>query len=148
MIYNKKQKTEIVDLICKHIENNKGSLRSALELENTPSSATFYKWIQEDKNKLKQYAHACNVRADLIFDEMLDIADDGSNDFMLNRNGDEVLNGEHVQRSKLRIDARKWALSKMNPKKYGDKLDVTTGDKSLNKRPSFVFINKSNEPRD
>jgi hypothetical protein len=35
-----------------------------------------------------------------------------------------VLNGEHVQRSRLRLDARKWALSKMAPKKYGDKLEL------------------------
>ena len=34
------------------------------------------------------------------------------------------LNGEHVQRSKLRVDTRKWYLSKILPKKYGDKINV------------------------
>ncbi len=33
-----------------------------------------------------------------------------------------VLNGEHVQRSRLRVDSRKWLLSKLKPERYGDKL--------------------------
>ena len=60
-------------------------------------------------------------------DEMLEIADDGSNDWMLRKDGDKefyVLNGEHVQRSRLRLDTRKWLLSKALPKVYGDKLAV------------------------
>lgn len=147
--YKEENKTKIIDIICKHITDNKASLRDALLLPKMPSSQTFYKWIENDKFKAKQYVHACEARADSIFDEMLDIADDGTNDYMMKilNNGDviEVLNSEHVQRSRLRIDARKWMLSKMNPKKYGDKLDVTTGNKSLNERPQFVFMNKSSE---
>ena len=60
-------------------------------------------------------------------DEMLEIADDGSNDWMLrNGSGKELhgLNGEHIQRSRLRLDTRKWLLSKALPKIYGDKLPV------------------------
>ena len=34
------------------------------------------------------------------------------------------VNGEHVQRSKLRVDARKWLLSKIAPKQYGEKQAV------------------------
>ena len=34
------------------------------------------------------------------------------------------LNGEHIQRSRVRIDTRKWLLSKMLPKVYGDKAEV------------------------
>jgi hypothetical protein len=60
-------------------------------------------------------------------DEIVDICDDASNDWMERNNGDDkesswVLNGEHVQRSRLRIDTRKWLLSKLKPEKYGDKL--------------------------
>jgi hypothetical protein len=146
MAYNDSEKTEIVNRICENIEKNKDSLRNTLLLDNMPSMSTFLKWINEDAFKQNQYAHACEVRADAIFDEMLEIADDGTNDYMekIRRDGtsEEVLNSEHVQRSKLRIDARKWMLSKMNPKKYGDKLDLTTDNKSLNKRPTFVFIDK------
>ena len=67
------------------------------------------------------------MQTDAIFDENLEIADDGRNDWM-ERHGDEeagwVANGEHIQRSRLRIDTRKWMASKLAPKKYGDKLDL------------------------
>jgi hypothetical protein len=35
-----------------------------------------------------------------------------------------VLNGEHVQRSRLRVDTRKWFASKVAPKIYGDKIET------------------------
>ncbi|MEU6504669.1 hypothetical protein ABZ895_34575, partial [Streptomyces californicus] len=44
------------------------------------------------------------------------------------------LNGEHVQRSRLRIDTRKWYLSKIMPKKYGERIQhdqtITMADRS------------------
>ena len=71
-----------------------------------------------------QYARAREACAHSIAEEILEIADNGKNDWM-EQNGREdvgwVLNGEHVQRSKLRVDARKWLLSKIAPKSYGDK---------------------------
>lgn len=112
------------------------SLRATLRREGMPTSTTFYEWIDNDKEKALHYARACEKRADAIFEEILDIADDSSNDFTLADIGDgmqiEKFNSEHVQRSKLRVDARKWAISKMNPKKYGDKLDMTTGGDKIN----------------
>ena len=58
-------------------------------------------------------------------DELLEIADDGSNDWMKRQHGADqsyAANGEHIQRSRLRLDARKWLLSKALLKIYGDKL--------------------------
>jgi hypothetical protein len=59
---------------------------------------------------------------------LLEISDDGRNDWMQRRGNDErggwELNGEHIQRSRVRIDTRKWLLSKMLPKVYGDKSEV------------------------
>jgi hypothetical protein len=80
----------------------------------------------------QQYAHAREVQAETIFDDILDIADDARNDWMERRNGEDeesswTLNGEHIQRSRLRIDARKWMASKLAPKKYGDKLELEHG---------------------
>ncbi len=70
------------------------------------------------------------MQADTLFDEALGIADDGTNDWMerLDKDGQAAgwqLNGEHVQRSRLRVDTRKWAAGKLAPKKYGDKLQHT-----------------------
>jgi hypothetical protein len=62
-------------------------------------------------------------------DELLEIADDGSNDWMIRQHGADqsyAPNGEHIQRSRLRLDTRKWLLLKALPKIYGDKLPVET----------------------
>lgn len=111
--------------IIKSIEEG-ASLRKSLILKGM-SSSTFYKWLERDEKNEKQYARACNMRADILFDEIINIADDNTLDTItiINAQGKEVKveDKEWVNRSKLRVDARKWALSKMNPKKYGDKIE-------------------------
>ena len=101
------------------------SLRSILKDDGMPSFETFYKWLDDDSKKSEHYARACNIRADYLFEEIIDIADDSSRDVKINSEGQECLNSEFVQRSKLKVDARKWVVSKMNPKKYGDKQETT-----------------------
>ncbi len=123
MAYSKKEKDKAFNKIISHIEGG-NSLRSALELDNTPSSQTFYIWIDEDEDKSKQYARACEKRADVVFEEILTIADENQFDTKTLDDGKVVVDSEVVQRSRLRVDARKWMLGKMNPKKYGDKLDI------------------------
>ena len=69
-----------------------------------------------------------------MFEELLEIADDGTNDWMKeNRDGSTyyVINGEAMGRSRLRVDVRKWYLSKVLPKKFSDKLDLTSDHKPL-----------------
>ena len=122
MAYSPEEIKNCFSKIISYIEVDKMSLRSALSQSNMPSNETFYKWLDEDKDKTKQYARACNKRADLIFEDILDIADESHSDKKVLEDGREVIDNEVVQRSRLRIDARKWMLSKMNPKKYGDKI--------------------------
>jgi len=65
-------------------------------------------------------------------DELFEIADDGSNDWMIKNepeNPGYAINGEHVSRSRLRLDTRKWALAKALPKIFGDKT-VVVGDEN------------------
>lgn len=115
--------TEIIERISEG-ESVRSIFRD--EKESLPSRTEFYNWLSENTLFVDQYTRACDVRSDLIFDEMFEIADDGSNDFMKKQIAEdieiEVLNTEHIQRSRLRIETRKWALSKMNPKKYGDRI--------------------------
>lgn len=66
---------------------------------------------------------------DLMAEEILDIADDGTNDWMEKKDDEDNCigwreNGEAVQRSKLRVDTRKWLMSKLAPKKYGEKQEI------------------------
>lgn len=103
------------------------SLREVCRREDMPSRSTVQSWLVKHEEFSDQYARACQIRQEELFDEIFEIADDGSNDWMDRQVGDktvEVVNQEAIQRSKLRIDARKWVLSKMNPKKYGEKLDL------------------------
>jgi hypothetical protein len=111
-----KKAIDLFDQIIVEISTEGRSLRDALK--GKMSSATFFEIIK-DENKQKQYARACEERADLIADEVFDIADNiGSNNMLIK--DDNV----KVQRDRLRVDSRKWLLSKLNPKKYGDKIDV------------------------
>ena len=125
------QKKEIIIEILDRITKGE-SLRSILPAkgrnEYLPERTTFIAWLSDDKELSNQYARACEIRADMIFDEIFEMADDSTNDFMLKKIGNEdveIENKEAIARSRLRIDARKWALSKMNPKKYGEKLELS-----------------------
>ncbi len=127
MAWSDENKEKAFEQIMESIIGGK-SLRQSLREKDTPSSETFYNWIKETE-KSKQYARACEDRADSIFDEILEIADATANDIVIDENGKEVVNHHVIQRDRLRIDARKWNLSKMQPKKYGDKLDgISDGD--------------------
>lgn len=101
-----------------------------------PSARTVHLWLLEKgKNEFfQQYLRARNIQAETMFEEILDIADDGSNDYMTITKGNNEYNVEDrevTNRSKLRVEARKWYLSKVLPKKFGEKVDVTSGGKPI-----------------
>lgn len=130
MAYSKEQIEKTFNEILIQISRDCLSLRKVLSQKDMPSSKTFYEWLDEDEEKVKQYARACEDRHDFLFDEILEIADENEADVYID-NGEAKIDGNTVQRSRLKIDARKWALSKMNPKKYGDKVDLTSNNKEL-----------------
>lgn len=114
----------IADTICTRLADGQ-SLREICRDEEMPSQSMVFRWLADNDTFREQYARAREAQADRFADEILEIADDGSNDWMLRKVGEEdveVANHEHISRSKLRVDARKWLMSKMAPKKYGDKL--------------------------
>ena len=105
------------------------TLREVCRGEGMPTEACVRTWAYEDRSGFySQYARAREIGYQAMADEVLEISDDGTNDWM-ERQGDDgksafALNGEHVQRSRLRVDTRKWLLSKALPKIYGDKVQV------------------------
>ncbi len=118
---------ELADEICSQLAEGV-SMRSVCLAEAMPDKSTVFRWIRTIQEFNDQYARAKEESADALVEEMLDIADDGSNDYMekLGKDGECIgyqMNGEFVQRSRLRVDTRKWAASKLKPKKYGDKVD-------------------------
>ena len=120
---------EIADKICDGLADGR-SLRSICMADDMPSQSTVFRWLADERfaGFRERYARAREAQADAIFDEALDIADDGSNDWMERQREDgatdEVVNHEHIARSKLRIDTRKWMAGKLSPKKYGEKLQL------------------------
>lgn len=132
MAYSDQEKNKIFNEICDKIQTGR-SLRSVIKDKGMPDVSTFYVWLKEDQEKSKHYAYSTEMRAETIFEDILSIADENENDTILNENGVEVTNHDVINRARLRIDARKWMLSKMIPRKYGDKIDVTTKDESINK---------------
>lgn len=113
--------------ICKLIAQGY-TLRQIGRMEKMPSKTTVFNWLFDARYKefLDQYETAKKFQTEDMADELMEIADNGENDWVLRegKDGEEywVANGEHIQRSRLRTDVRKWLMSKMMPKKYGDKI--------------------------
>lgn len=114
----------MADLICMRVATSTFGLARLCSLHSDlPDKDTINVWRYEHPEFSVQYAQAKLKQADLLAEEINDIADDGSNDWMesFGEEGDTAyrLNGEHVQRSRLRVDTRKWLASKLLPKQYG-----------------------------
>jgi len=122
---------EIVSEILERIADGE-SLNKICSVDGMPSRKSFYEWVSQDADLQRRYELALEMRASLYFDEIIEIADDAVADTYTDNEGVERTNQEVVARSKLRVDARKWAASKLLPKKYGERLDVTAQNTNHN----------------
>lgn len=117
---------ELADNICAQLAEGI-SMRTVCKADDMPDKSTVFKWLRTIPEFKDQYTRAKDESADALIEDSLDIADNGTNDWM-SRNDPEnagfVLNGEHIQRSRLRVETRKWLASKLKPKKYGEKVDL------------------------
>lgn len=138
------KKIEIVNFICALISTNKSVRQIFRDNKIEIKRQTFFEWIKINKDFSDQYVRACEDREDAILDEIMEIADDNTKDFKTLENGATVLDVEHIQRSRLRIDVRKWDLSKKNPKKYGDR-HIIEGDKENPLIPAIDLSKISSE---
>jgi hypothetical protein len=112
---------EIADQILQMMADGISSPKIAAQLKI--SESTIYAWIIDDYEGFGQkYARAKHIVALRWADEISDIADHKRDDYVMNEEGKMVLDMEAVARSRLRIDTRKWLLSKVLPKVYGEKV--------------------------
>jgi hypothetical protein len=131
---------DLADVICERLSAGE-SLRTVCKADDMPDARTVFRWLRLHEEFRQQYARAKEEAADALVEEIADIADEGSNDWMEVHDPDNPgwkFNGEHFQRSRLRVDARKWIASKLKPKKYGDKLDLTSDGKRLPAAPQII----------
>lgn len=98
------------DAICERIADGE-SLRRICAEEGMPDKATVFRWLSQNEAFRDQYAHAREMQAETHADRIVDIADEATD----------------AQLARLQIDARKWAASKLAPKKYGEKVALTGG---------------------
>lgn len=115
---------ELAAEICSRLSTGE-SMRTVCSADDMPNRSSVFLWLAKYPEFSDQYAKAKEEAAEAMAEEMLDIADNGSNDYMDDNHGDDKgykVNGEAIQRSRLRVDVRKWYLSKIKPKKYGDKI--------------------------
>lgn len=122
---------ELAGTICELIAEGK-SLVSICKRPDMPGYSTVMRWAEEREDFREAYQQAKQDQADFLAEEMLTIADDASLDIGFTEDGKPFVNGENIQRSKLRVAARQWYASKLRPKKYGDRIrqdvELETGD--------------------
>lgn len=117
----------IADEICERLADGE-SLRAICEDEHMPAESTVRTWALKDEPDkpwsgfFARYARARMVQAHRMFDDILVIADDGSGDRFVDDEGNVRIDNDVIQRSRLRVDTRKWWLSKALPKLYGDRV--------------------------
>lgn len=118
---------EMADLICERVATHDVGLDRLYEMyDDMPHRVNINIWRRKYPEFRSKYAQAKREQIEFITEEILEIADDARNDWMesIDDSGKASykINGEHVQRSRLRIDTRKWLASKLAPKIYGDKI--------------------------
>lgn len=124
---------ELFEEICARVAEGESVSKICMEAD-MPSRFAFYSWLK-DENKpecVEMYNQALFLREELLFDETKDIVD----------NPDAGYDKVSVAHATLRFNARRWILSRMNPKRYGDKLsqEITGGDgKPLQTGGNVIF---------
>jgi hypothetical protein len=138
----------VADEICRRLAQNE-SLREICKSPHLPPESTVRGWtIDQDHPFSARYVRAREIAFYSMEEEILEIADDATNDF-IQRQAEEgaepkvVVDHDHISRSRLRIEARKWLLSKRMPKVFGDKVELS-GNTDAPLIPAInVTINRS-----
>lgn len=114
---------ELAETICERMAGGESLLQICRD-GAMPSYSTVMKWAATMPTFAENYTRAREALLEHHGQELVEIADDASNDWMDRETRDgrmeRCLDREHVERSKLRIETRKWVLARLLPKKYGE----------------------------
>ncbi len=115
---------ELAERICDLMADGKSSRQVCAEL--ALSERVLFNWLKKDAEFMQQYAHAREMQADLLFGQIIAIADTPlmGTKTVAKEWGLEVTTGDMIEHRRLQVDARKWLVTKLAPKKYGDKLQL------------------------
>lgn len=111
------------DEICRRMAEGE-TLRGVCKDDHMPSAGTVIGWTvgrtAAHKRFSEQYTRAREALMEYWAHEIVEISDTGENDTYVDAKGNDRVNHDVIQRSKLRVDTRRWLMSKLAPKKYGD----------------------------
>lgn len=119
---------EIADAICDELAERVVSLTAICRRPEMPAYRSVMAWLDRYPEFAQKYARARDLQADIAADETIEIADDASRDTITDADGKTSVDHEHINRSRLRVDTRKWYAGQLKPKKYGNKLLHTGAD--------------------
>ena len=118
MAYAIEEVTEIQDRLVAEIQTGR-SLRQVCKDEGMPDFRTVQRWIVSDGSFAVKYARARMAQADTLFDRMEEVEEAVSAGTM----------DSHAAR--VVLDSMRWRASKLAPKVYGDRLDVSVTDNRI-----------------
>jgi hypothetical protein len=131
------QKEKLFTEVLNDISENGKSLFASLK--GRMSSQTFYDYLDRSEERSKRYARATELRAEIMAEETLNIADAVGDDIIVTEDGREIVNNNVINRDRLRVETRKWLMAKLYPKKYGDKIGLEHSGSIETDPPVFVF---------
>lgn len=135
MVKGQLRNPENADKICEVLASVDGGLNEAARQVGCDAAAIL-KWRDTDPEFGQRYAHAYELGLEVQADALLAIADTpmiGEKVKTLPNGDVEVTTGDMIEHRRLRVDTRKWLLSKRLPKLYGDKIDVTSNGETIGK---------------
>lgn len=116
-----KYSKDLAETLCAYLAQGY-SLKKTCEQEGMPTVKTVFNWFRTQEGFLQLYTRAKEESADAWGEEIIDIADEAA---------EGKADNNKIAKAKLRIDTRKFLMAKMKPKRYGDKLDLTSDGKAL-----------------
>jgi hypothetical protein len=117
---------QLGDEICQRMAEGE-TLTEICRSPGMPAFFSVHRWAERHPEFGEAFARAREAQAHRWAEEVIEISDDSRNDWITRQTerGEEVtVNHEHISRSKLRVDSRKWLLARVLPKTYGDKVEV------------------------
>lgn len=102
------------------------SLSTVLRDKDMPDWVTFYRMLEQDDKLRQAYDKAVQDRADRMADEILELSDEQMPEGL-----EGAMASAWVQQKRMQVDARKWIASKLKPRTYGDRIDMTVRDERI-----------------
>lgn len=138
---------ELANKICDQLADGK-SLSKICRAEEMPNRVTVYRWLAADDEFCNRYRGARQAQTETFLDDILDIADDGINDTIVDEDGNERVHHDHIRRSDLRIKTRMWIMERMAPSKYGKFIEPeSNGEDDEPKRVVLEVVDARNHDR-